>query len=67
MVFTASDTRHIQRVQNNFLRFAASHVLKTPCLPHDYSPVVNVLGLVPAVERKRTADLLKQNTVKRQN
>jgi len=38
---TANNSRHLERVQHRFLRFA-SHILHIPCPPHDYSPVVNV-------------------------
>ncbi|XP_025192863.1 uncharacterized protein LOC112592916 [Melanaphis sacchari] len=53
---TANDSRHLERVQHRFLRFAC-RILHIPCHSHDYSPVANVLGLSSLAERRHTAGI----------
>ncbi|KAL4126471.1 hypothetical protein QTP88_010693 [Uroleucon formosanum] len=53
---TADNARQIERVQRRFLRYA-SHILKIPCAPHDYTPIAIHLGMIPLVKRRRVAGL----------
>ena len=53
---TADNARQIERVQRRFLRYA-SHILKIPCAPHDYTPIAVHLGMAPLAERHHVAGL----------
>lgn len=53
---TVDNARQIERVQRRFLRYA-SHFLKIPCAPHDYTPIAVHLGLAPLAERRHVTDL----------
>ncbi|KAL5240272.1 hypothetical protein ACI65C_007682 [Semiaphis heraclei] len=52
---TADNARQIERVQRRFLRHA-SHILKIPCAPHDYTSIAVHLGLAPLAERRYVAE-----------
>jgi hypothetical protein len=49
---TAVNTSQVERVQRRFLRFA-SYFLGINCTPHDYTPIVNQLGLASLAERRQ--------------
>ena len=54
--YTADNARQIERVQRRFLRYA-SHILKIPCAPHNYTPVAIHLGMASLAERRRVTGI----------
>jgi hypothetical protein len=53
---TADNAKQIERVQRRFLRYA-SHILKIPCAPHNYTPIANHLCMTSLAERRRIAGI----------
>jgi hypothetical protein len=53
---TAYNSIMLERVQRKFLNYV-SHILKIDCLPHDYTPVLQLLNLRTLANRRHTSNL----------
>lgn len=54
---TVSHTQELERVQRKLLKFI-SFYHHIPCTPHDYTPIISLLGLSSIAKRKHAAGLL---------